>query len=129
VGAEEKRGEEKRRDTENPPNPPQAGDAGEAKAKEPRKVIPAYSEAFNRFWDRYPRVRRVNKVGAWKIWEHDEIERPQKPGQRLLLDIVMQSLEDHIKCDQWQNGFVPMPYTWLNQKRWSNDPPIREKPE
>jgi hypothetical protein len=126
VGAEEKRGEEKRGDTENPPYPPQAGDAGE---KPPPKLIPAYSEAFNRFWDRYPRVRRLDKVGTWKVWARDQIERPQKPGQRLLLEIVMQSLEDHIKCDQWQEGYVPAPKTWLNQKRWSNDPPIREKPE
>jgi hypothetical protein len=119
----EKRREEK--STRSPLSPPK-GDAGE---KPPPKLIPAYSEAFNRFWDRYPRVRRLDKVGTWKVWARDQIERPQKPGQRLLLEIVMQSLEDHIKCDQWQEGYVPAPKTWLNQKRWSNDPPIREKPE
>ena len=120
--APEKRREEKSKKS---PHSPPKGDAGE----EPPKLIPAYSEAFNRFWARYPRVRRQNKVGAWKIWERDQIERPQKPGQRLLLEVVLQSLEDHIKCDQWQEGYVPMPTTWLQQKRWSNDPPIKEKPE
>jgi hypothetical protein len=120
----EKRREEKRE--ENPPYPPQAGDGGE-KPKKPPKLIPAYSPAFEAFWARYPTTRRTNKPGAWKVWERDQLERPQQPGQPRLLDLVMRSLEQHRNCEQWQDGYVPLPTTWLNQKRWSTDPPTRER--
>ena len=121
---EEERREEKTE--ENPPYPPQAGDGGE-KPKKPPKLIPAYSPAFEAFWARYPTTRRTNKPGAWKIWERDQLERPQHPGQPRLLDLVMRSLEQHRNCEQWQDGYVPLPTTWLNQKRWSTDPPTRER--
>lgn len=123
---EEERREEKTE--ENPPYPPQAGDGGE-KPKKPPKLIPAYSPAFEAFWARYPTTRRTNKPGAWKIWERDQLERPQQPGQPRLLDLVMRSLEQHRNCEQWQDGYVPLPTTWLNQKRWSTDPPTRERSE
>lgn len=95
--------------------------------KKPPKLIPAYSPAFEAFWARYPTTRRTNKPGAWKIWERDQLERPQQPGQPRLLDLVMRSLEQHRNCEQWQDGYVPLPTTWLNQKRWSTDPPTRER--
>lgn len=104
-------------------------DGGSDKPNKPPKLLPEYTEAFEAFWKRYPRVRRVNKVGTFKIWQRDQIERPAEPGKKRLLDLVMASLERHIKCDSWQEGFAPMPETWLNQKRWSNDPPTKEKPE
>lgn len=119
---------EERREEESKKTPltPHKGDAD---AKPPPKLIPNYSPAFDAFWARYPRVRRTNKPGAWKIWERDQLERPQQPGKPRLLDLVMRSLEEHIRCGQWQEGIVPLPTTWLNQKRWSTDAPVKERPE
>lgn len=114
-------------ESDSPHTPRNAG--GRVGTKKPPKLIPAYSTAFEAFWARYPTTRRTNKPGAWKIWERDQLERPQQPGQPRLLDLVMRSLEQHRNCEQWQDGFVPLPTTWLNQKRWSTDPPTRERSE
>lgn len=118
----EKRREEK--STKDPHSPPQAGDG-----KKPKKLIPDYTPAFEQFWRRYPTIRRQNKTGAFQVWQRDEIERPAEPGKRSLLDFVMESLEKWIKCESWQEGYVCGPRVWLNQKRWSNDPPRRENVE
>jgi len=118
--------EKKRRDKSSRPpiGPPQAGDG-----KKPKKLIPDYTPAFEQFWRRYPTIRRANKTGAFKVWQRDQIERPAEPGKKRLLDLVMESLEKWIKCESWQEGYVCGPRVWLNQKRWSNDPPRRENVE
>ena len=99
------------------------------KEKTPPRLIPDYTEAFNAFWNRYPRTRRVNKKGAFAIWLKDQIERPPAPGKRSVVEVVMASLEAHKKCDSWMKGFDPMPATFLGQRRWTNDPPQSETPQ
>lgn len=122
--APKRRGE---KSTKDPCSPLQAGDDGAP--KKPKRLLPDYTPAFETFWRRYPTVRRLNKTGAFKVWLRDEIERPAEPGKRRLLDFVMESLEKWIKSDSWQQGYVCAPAVWLNQKRWSNDPPRKENVE
>lgn len=119
--APKRRGE---KSTKDPHSPPQAGDG-----EKPKKLIPDYTPAFEQFWRRYPTIRRQNKTGAFQVWQRDQIERPAEPGKRSLLDFVMESLEKWIKCESWQEGYVCGPRVWLNQKRWSNDPPRKENVE
>jgi hypothetical protein len=119
----EKRREEK--STRSPLSPPK-GDAGE---KPPPKLIPAYSEAFNRFWARYPRAGRHAKVKAFGYWQRDQIERPTEPGKPSLVEHIMLNLEKYIKSKKWQDGYVQHTTTYLNQRLWANDPPSPEIPE
>jgi hypothetical protein len=120
--APEKRREEKSKKS---PHSPPKGDAGE----EPPKLIPAYSEAFNRFWARYPRAGRHAKVKAFGYWQRDQIERPTEPGKPSLVEHIMLNLEKYIKSKKWQDGYVQHTTTYLNQRLWANDPPSPEIPE
>ena len=72
-----------------------------------------YSEEFERFWGVYP--RKAGKGEAWKSW--------QKNGHPPVDDIV-RIIELAKQTPQWtkNNGqFIPMPSTWLNQKRWGDE--------
>lgn len=106
-----------------PHSPPE----GDVETKKPPRTIPAYTEAFNAFWNRYPTANRVNKKGAFKVWCKEHIEREAEPGKPRMLDCVMAGLDKWCQCERWKSGFVCMPTTFLNQARWSNDPPHSER--
>jgi hypothetical protein len=77
---------------------------------------------FERFWEAYP--RKVGKGAARRIW--DRI----KPDGRLAA-AMLRTLEWQTASEQWtkDNGqYVPHPSTWLNQRRWE-DQPIGSSPE
>lgn len=97
--------------------------------KKPPKLIPEYTEAFNRFWNRYPRAGRHAKVKAFGYWQRDQIERPTEPGKPSLVEHIMMNLEKYIKSKKWQDGYVQHTTTYLNQRLWANDPPSPEMPE
>jgi len=117
---EENRTEEKRKSPHSPPK-------GDDDAKKHPRTIPAYTEAFNAFWNRYPPSNRVNKKGAFRVWCKQHIEREAEPGKPRMLDFVMAGLDKWCQCERWKAGFVCMPTTFLNQARWSNDPPHDER--
>ena len=75
----------------------------------------ARSDAFETFWDAYPRhVAKDKARTAFKAVPLKEIPA------------LMESLEKHKRSDQWTKDggqFVPHPATWLNQKRWQGDAP------
>ena len=73
---------------------------------------------FDRFWDAYP--RKESKPAAKKAF--DKI-RPD--GE--LLSKMIDSIERWKRSQQWQeNGgqFIPYPASWLNQRKWEDDPPV-----
>jgi 5-methylcytosine-specific restriction endonuclease McrA len=77
-------------------------------------TLSEYSDEFEQFWKAYP--KKTGKGFAYTAWKR------QKP----LLQTVLNSLAWQCKLDDWtkQNGqFVPMPATYLNQRRWDDPEP------
>ena len=75
-----------------------------------------YSQEFLAFWRSYP--RRVGKGAAWKAWQ--KANPTNGVNEEILSAVTAQS-----KSQAWKrNGgeFIPHPATWLNQRRWEDDP-------
>ncbi len=76
---------------------------------------------LNIFWKVYP--RKEGKGACEKWWLQN------KPDD-VLLDTMLAKIERAKKTRQWQRDegqYVPMPLTWLNQKRWEDDYPSPAK--
>ena len=73
-------------------------------------------DGFASFWKRYP--KKVAKPQAVKAW------RKTKPTGQLLADLLA-GLERHVASADWQKDggqFIPHPATWLNARRWEDEP-------
>jgi hypothetical protein len=121
-------GPEKRREEKNTKTPPipQRGTGDADKPAPKKRLLPPYTEAFNRFWSAYPSVKRINKPGTFKVWKSQDIERTDKP----VVELVMRGLESWKRCHQWNKDggqFVCLPVTFMNQLRWANEPPTAPK--
>ena len=74
----------------------------------------SYSGGFSEFWMFYP--KRVGKGEAYKAWTKSNCE--------VISEVVVKAVRE-------QNGFLireggkytPLPATWLNQRRWEDEPP------
>jgi hypothetical protein len=84
-----------------------------SKAQEPEKVTPLRARAagFEEFWRAYPR-KQAKKV-AFSSW----VMAKGKPP----LDKILSAVELQRESDQWKQGYIPMPSTWLNQGRWDDE--------
>ncbi len=72
---------------------------------------------FQAFWTAYP---RKEGKGACERWWHTH-----EPDDRLR-DTMLAKIEQAKKSPNWQDKggkFIPMPATWLNQKRWEDEYP------
>lgn len=81
-----------------------------------RKAAPRTDGLFERFWAEYP--RKVSKQAALKAWNKLD------PDEALAQQII-QAVERFRRCPSWQqdNGqFVPYPATFLNGRRWEDEP-------
>jgi hypothetical protein len=79
-------------------------------------------ESFAEFWKSYPR-REAKKV-AFKVW------LKLKPDAELL-DRILTALEWQREKPQWTKDggqYVPLPASWLNGERWTDEPPHIEQP-
>jgi len=65
------------------------------------------------FWLPYP--RKVGKAAAKRAWDRLK----PKPDELALKS----ALAWQVESDQWRRGFIPNPATYLNQKRWEDEPP------
>ncbi|KKN66924.1 hypothetical protein LCGC14_0466990 [marine sediment metagenome] len=84
------------------------------KRKNPAQASPSPS-GFSTFWDLYP--RKVGKPAALKAY------RGMRSGMRLAL--VLAGLKRWMQTEQWQKEdgkFIPYPATFLNQRRWEDEP-------
>ncbi|RJR07935.1 hypothetical protein C4588_06200 [Candidatus Parcubacteria bacterium] len=73
-----------------------------------------YSSNFLEFWGWYP--RRVGKGAAWKAYCN--IKKPTP-----MLSQIRKAIESQKKSKEWQDPqFIPHPSTWLNQRRWEDEP-------
>lgn len=96
-----------------------------AAQKQQRSSSPSASDSakdgFADFWEQYP--RKVAKAQALKAW------RKLKPSGQLLADL-MAGLERQKASEQWMKDggqFVPHPATWLNGRRWEDEPPATQQ--
>jgi hypothetical protein len=80
------------------------------------KPSSAYSNSFLEFWQAYP--KKIGKHEAWKLWR----KRNDLPP---VADLIV-AIEKQKKTDQWGGGFIPNPATWINQRRWEDDPAAME---
>ncbi|MFA6198679.1 MAG: Lin1244/Lin1753 domain-containing protein [Patescibacteria group bacterium] len=110
---------------EQSPNNPQT--MGESRVKESRveerkeKIIPPTPPKgglpFEQFWKAYP--KKTGKGAAEKAWL--KIKCPVET----VLNIIS-ALQWQVKSEQWtkEHGqFIPMPATYINQRRWEDEPP------
>ena len=82
----------------------------------PQKTTPkdnTKDSTFLDFWKAYP--KKVGKDLALKTWHK------KKPN----LDEVLMALEWQTKSQQWKDGFIPNPATYLNEGRWQDEPVVR----
>jgi len=76
---------------------------------------------FYQFWALYP--KKVGKGAAEKVW--DKIQKPKE-----VLNLIMTALVWQPLSRQWsrENGqFIPNPSTYLNQRRWEDEPEGKPK--
>lgn len=73
----------------------------------------ACARGFDRFWAAYP--RKCGKGAAERSFERI---RPDAA----LLDRMLRAIETQRQSDTWLRGYIPNPATWLNQRRWEDEP-------
>jgi hypothetical protein len=76
-----------------------------------------YTEEFESFWQVYP-----NKSGKGKAFE--EWQKARRNGMPPLEEIL-KAIETQERTTQWlKDGgqFIPLPATWLHQRRWDDAP-------
>ena len=81
-----------------------------------KKETGGYTEAFQKFWDEYPKNRRTGKGAAMTVWSKmgDEEE---------LLDLCLAALAWQKRSKSWKEGYIPLPETYLRQRRFDDDAP------
>lgn len=80
-------------------------------------------KSFEEFWSMYP--RKTGKGKAEDSWN-------KIGATNGLIEKILASVKSHMLYPEWQkdNGqFIPNPATWLNQKRWEDEPMVIEKPK
>jgi hypothetical protein len=78
---------------------------------------PSLNSGFPAFWNSYP--RRVGKQAALRAW------KTHHPP----LDACLKAIAWQKDSDQWGQGFIPNPATWINQHRWEDERPADVEPE
>ena len=100
--------------------PPIVPQGGQEELPIPAVEPNGYTEDFKAFWDCYP--RKVGKGKAFKAWR-------QAKG-RPTVDELVSAVNLHRDTEQWKRDggqFIPHPSTWLNERRWEDDPRIAVK--
>ena len=88
----------------------------EAKAYEKNTLsVSRTDEAFETFWSAYP--KKTGKGAARKSFE-------RACKSKATLESMLEAIEQQRQTEQWRKDsgqYVPMPATWLNQERWSDE--------
>ena len=87
------------------------------------------SPDFEKFWNAYPKSRRVKKQAAIKAFDK---ARPVWKNDGKSIDDIVSALEKQKKSEAWtkDNGaYIPHPTSWLNQGRWDDIVEQTSEPE
>lgn len=95
-------------------NHPSAAGGASASAS---RVVSLMEKSFERFWRSYP--RRVAKAAALKAWCRLD------PDEALAEKIIraVQNQKTWLAWTKDGGQYIPHPTTWLNQRRWEDEPP------
>lgn len=83
-----------------------------------KQVQEQKQQRFDQFWAAYP--RHEAKAVAMKAFEK------LNPDDNMLA-IMLSAIERWKGSSQWKEAggqFIPHPSTWINQKRWEDEPPV-----
>lgn len=106
------------------PEEPQKPKQKPKRKREPKlNVEPEYTPEFLRFWAAYP--RKSAKGYAWECWQ-----KIRPIPDSAVVDSMIQVIEKYKLTAQWQKGqdSIPHPSTWLNQRRWDDQPTEQSAP-
>ncbi len=99
--------EEIEKSNKDPPLPPKGG------------KVRVVSEGFDEFWRVYP--RKQSKQAALKAW--NRLNPSPELRQTILAAVAAQKT-----WRPWLEGIVPHGATWLNGRKWEDEPPPEAKP-
>lgn len=88
---------------------------------ERKKFLLKIKKAFDVFWTEYP--KKKSKRQAEQSFEKIFMELINRPDEAPnLLKRIITSVKEHIMTEQWQEfQYIPLPSTWLNQRRWEDE--------
>jgi len=72
---------------------------------------------FKQFWELYP--KKTGKGKAWEEWEKITVKKDEN-----LVSTMQKVLNILKETDQWKKEkgqFIPLPATWLHQRRWEDE--------
>ena len=93
-------------------SPPLSPSRGKRKLTKSQMARLPYSIDFERFWDAYP--KKIGKGDAWVSWQ-----RMEPPLEKALSTLAWQTTSA-----RWvEEGYVPNGSTYINQRRWDDEPP------
>lgn len=77
-----------------------------------------YEKGFELFWNAYP--RKDSKAAAVKAWNKIALT-PE------LIVAILDAIAWQREQEQWQTrNFIPLPATYLNGRRWEDEPPAQQ---
>lgn len=81
------------------------------------------AELFDQWWAEYP--KKVCRQDAVRAWSNIEPE----PTQEAVVCMIS-ALKWQKRLTEWGNyQFIPYPATYLNGRRWEDEPPPKPKPQ
>ena len=81
----------------------------------PIKQAFSYSEGFELFWKSYP--KRVGKGKAYESWNKHTCE--------IISSVILEAVQKQNGYLMREGGrFTPLAETWLNQRRWEDEPDL-----
>jgi len=89
----------------------------EKRREEESKVCVDELIGFDHWYLEYP--KKVGKHEARKAWD-------KLNGSRPPMKVLCEAVAKQKQSEQWRQGFIPNPATWLNQHRWEDE--LLEKP-
>lgn len=105
-----------------PPSSATGDGVGDGDEKTPLEPL---SIGFDRFWEAWPKGKKVARVAALKAWK-------RLRASEELVKTILDALEKHKLSRKWiKDGgeYIPHPSTWLNQRRWEDEIPETMKSE
>lgn len=72
-----------------------------------------YVQMFEQFYEQYPKKEKKEDTKKWFL--------KNKPTNELF-NTIINALDKFKRSKQWQNKqYIPLPTSWLNQKRWEDE--------
>lgn len=82
-----------------------------------------YTPEFEEFWKAYPPTRKTGKGAAFTAWKKIKMDKS------FLLSACLFALNWQKESKSWKEGYVPMPATYLNQRRFEDEPEVTTSEE